>query len=162
MGHGKRHIWSPYWWVPYDLARRFSQDNPILNWGCSFALYAAISWVILFILQMIFVSPYRLWVRGGYRSGKSVAEITAIIAMLNKAHAEAITLGVLPDSDFRRNRRTAWPMDTLRMMKQLDMPEHEIFLFQNPAGLPDQDKYLRERQQLLRSLVEQYMQKQLK
>jgi hypothetical protein len=86
---------------------------------------------------------------------------TAKIAKLNKAHDEAVMLVALPDSDFRRNRRATW-MDTLRMMKQLDMPEHEIFLFQKPAGLPDQDKCLRERQQLLRSLVEKYMREQQK
>jgi hypothetical protein len=96
------------------------------------------------------------------RPDKSVAEITAIITMLEKAHAEAVTLVALPDSDSRRNRRATWTMDTLRMMKQLDMPKHEIFVFQNPAGLPDQDKCLRERQQLLRSLVEKYMRERRK
>jgi hypothetical protein len=137
----------------------FFHDNHILNWGCSFVLYAAISWVILFMLQMIFVSQYQLWLKGGYKPGKSVAEILAIINVLEKAHAEAVTLvaNTLPDSDFHRNRLAAWTMDTLRMMKQLDIPKHEIFCFESPAGLPDQDKCLRERQQLLRSLVEQYM-----
>jgi hypothetical protein len=95
---------------------------------------------------------------------KSAAEIMAIIDALGKAHAEAVTLvaNTLPDSDFHRNRVATWTMDTLRTMRQLDMPKHEIFCFQNPAGLPDQDKCLRERQQLLRSLVEQYMRGQLK
>jgi|ERR1700730_14429790 len=101
-----------------------------------------------------------LWARL-YRPGKSVAEITATITMLDKAHAEAVTLVAVPDSDFHRNRRASWTMDTLRMMKQLDMPKHEIFLFQHPDGSPDQDKCLGERKQLLRSLVAQYM-KQLK
>src|ERR1700724_3341781 len=67
-------------------------DNHILNWVCSFALYAAVSWVILVILQMIFVSQYRLWLKGGYKPGKSAIEITTIINALENAHAEAVTL----------------------------------------------------------------------
>jgi hypothetical protein len=63
----------------------------------------------------------------------------------------------MPDSDYHFHARAAWTMDTMRMMEQLEMPTHEIFCFQNPAGLPDQEKCLRERQQLLRSLIEQYM-----
>jgi hypothetical protein len=97
--------------------------------------------------------------KGGYKPGKSATEITAIINALGNAHAEAVTLvaDTLPDSDFHRNRLAVWTMDTMRIMKQLDMPQHEIFSFQNPAGLPDQNKCLRERKQLLRSLIEKYM-----
>jgi hypothetical protein len=133
-----------------------------VNVGATLTIYTACALIIIFFFRTIFIAPYQLWLDGGYRPGKSIAEITAIIAMLNKAHAEAVTLGALPDSDFRRNRRATWTMDTMRMMKQLDMPKHEIFLFQTPAGLPDPDKCLLERQQLLRSLVEQYMREQLK
>jgi hypothetical protein len=39
----------------------FFQNAPNVNWVCSFALYAAISWGVLFILQMIFISPYCTW-----------------------------------------------------------------------------------------------------
>jgi hypothetical protein len=35
---------------------------PVVNWTATFILYAAISWIILFILEMIFISPFRLWV----------------------------------------------------------------------------------------------------
>jgi hypothetical protein len=130
-----------------------------VNAGASIAIYTACALVIIFIFRTIFMAPYQLWLDGGYRPGKSAAEIMAIVDMLGKAHAEAITLvaDTLPDSDFHRNRRTAWTMDTMRMMEQLEMPDHEIFCFQNPTGLPDQEKCLRERQQLLRSLIEQYM-----
>lgn len=31
------------------------------NWFGSFAIYAAIAWTILFILQFIFVAPFQLW-----------------------------------------------------------------------------------------------------
>jgi hypothetical protein len=48
-------------------------------------------------------------------------------------------------------------MNTMRAMEQLDMRNDEIFSFQNPTALPDQDKSLRERQQILRSLIEKYM-----
>jgi hypothetical protein len=32
-----------------------------LNWLASFLLYATIAWVILFIIQTIFVAPFQLW-----------------------------------------------------------------------------------------------------
>jgi hypothetical protein len=31
------------------------------NWLCSFATYAVVAWIILFILQLIFVAPFQLW-----------------------------------------------------------------------------------------------------
>jgi len=127
-----------------------------VNAGSTLAIYTACALLIIFIFRTMFIAPYQLWRDGGYKPGKSVAEIATIIDALEKAHAEAVTLmaDTLPDSGFHRNRLAAW---TMRMMKQLDMPKHEIFSFQNPTALPDQDKCLRERQQILRSLIEQYM-----
>jgi TRAP-type C4-dicarboxylate transport system permease small subunit len=31
------------------------------NWLLSFAIYALVAWIILFILQLIFVAPFQLW-----------------------------------------------------------------------------------------------------
>jgi hypothetical protein len=122
-------------------------------------IYTVVAWVAVVLFRLIVVAPYRLWLEGGYKPGKSMAEIIAIIDALDKAHATAVALiaDTMPDSDYHSHARAEWTMNTMRAMEQLGMREHEIFSFQNPAGLPDQDKCLRERQQLLRSLIEQYM-----
>jgi hypothetical protein len=92
---------------------------------------------------------------------RSMAEI---IDALDKAHTAGVALmaNKMPDSNYHYRARAAWTMDTLSTMKKLYMRDHEIFRFQNPTALPDQDKCLRERVQILRSLIDKYMREKLK
>lgn len=95
-----------------------------------------------------------------WRAAVTECSMAEIIDALDKAHAAGVALMAdkMPDSNYHYHARNAWTMNTLSTMKKLYMRDHEIFSFQNPTAFPDQDKCLRERVQIVRSLIQQYMQ----
>lgn len=55
------------------------------NWLCSFAIYAVVAWIILFILQLIFVAPFQLW-----RSERSKNATLEAGSQLNDSHRQEV------------------------------------------------------------------------
>lgn len=94
---------------------------------------------------------------------RSRKEFEDIINVLKKAHSQGqiIELGLSAPAPTDRNvyqkMHEIWPMNTIREMKRVNLPEHEIFKFQTPVDLRERDAHLGQRLIHLHNLISKYL-----